>query len=168
MLGWPGSRGGVEGWEGLVWGVAFVETRSAGSLGESGRAGWGVLDWGSISAVGTAPPSPLPSPMEPLFSLVLGTPPPLQLCFQSPVMESWGGSGRRGEVSPLCPFPFCGCLLGSVLLGLHSPLGFSAPSRFSFCLFLSRFLSLLLWLTPSPTPPCRRLARWAGASRDCK
>lgn len=47
--------------------------------------------------------------------------------------ESWGGSGRRGEVSPLCPF--LRCLLGSVLLGFHSPLGFSAPS----CFFLLSF-----------------------------
>lgn len=29
-----------------MWGVAFVETRCAGSLGGSGRLGWGVWDWG--------------------------------------------------------------------------------------------------------------------------
>lgn len=154
-----------------MWGVAFVETRSAGSLGESGRAGWGVLDWGSISAAGTAPPSPLPSPMEPLFSLVLGTPPALQLCFQSPVMESWGenpGGGVGGEERSPHSVPFCAVSLALCCWGFTLLLVSLLPAVFSFCLFLPRFLSLLLWLTPSPTPPCRRLARWAGASRDCK
>lgn len=109
---WDGLGQGVGwmGWEGLVWGVAFVETRLAGSLGGGGRAGWGGLGLGFHFGHWDCPfPTP-PQSMEPLSSLILCTPPLLQLCFQSPTMESLGeqrilcgGAARVEERSP----PLC-------------------------------------------------------------
>lgn len=164
VLGWPGSRGGVEG---LVWGAAFVETRCAGSLGRSGRVGWGIRDgFGSILAPRTVAPL-LPSPMEPLLFLCSH---PLQLCYPSPVslypcIESLAGLEGERFPRPLSPRPTALSSWSFTFLLLVS-LPTSTPV-FSFCLLLPQFLSLL-WLTPSPTPTCRQLARWAGASCSCK
>ena len=95
---------------------------------------------------------------------------PLQLCCPSPVslypcIESLAGLEGEKSPRPLSPHPTAvssWCFTFLLLVSLPR----STPS-FSFCLLLPQFLSLL-WLTPSPTPACRRLARWAGASCSCK
>lgn len=150
-----------------MWGAAFVETRCAGSLGRSGRVGWGIRDgFGSILAPRTVAPL-LPSPMEPLLFLCSH---PLQLCYPSPVslypcIESLAGLEGERFPRPLSPRPTALSSWSFTFLLLVS-LPTSTPV-FSFCLLLPQFLSLL-WLTPSPTPTCRQLARWAGASCSCK
>lgn len=110
-------------------------------------------------------PSPVPPPPV-LWSLSLpsSSAPALFSCaFRVLCLESVG-EREGGEASPTLSLFF---LPLSPWLELLSPLGFSAPTCFSFCLFLPHSLSLLMWLTPPP-PPRRRLARWAGASRSCK
>lgn len=127
----------------------------------------GVGDgFGSILAARTVAPL-LPSPMEPLLFLCTH---PLQLCCPSPVslypcIESLAGLEGERSPRPLSPRPTALSSWSFTFLLLVS-LPTSTPV-FSFCLLLPQFLSLL-WLTPSPTPTCRRLARWAGASCSCK
>lgn len=134
-----------------MWGVAFVETRCAGGLGGSGRVGRGCLvHFGHQDA------PPLPSRfLWSLFSLFL--------CNPAPSAVLWVPGGERKGVPPfLLLSPHCPS--SELLFSSRS----SAPTHFPFCFFLPHSLSLLTWLTPSPDTPCRRLARWAGASRSCK
>lgn len=161
VKGWGGGGG-----RGLVWGVAFVETRCAGSLGGSGRVGWGIWDggWSHFGRQDCPPPPPpvLRSLDFPSFFLCFC---PLQLCFQSPASNPRQGVEGEERSLPLPPLPAAVSSGSFTFLLLVS---LPPHPRFSFCLLLPQFLSLMMWLTPSPTPTCRRLARWAGASRSCK
>lgn len=134
-----------------------MQTRCAGS-GEW-QSGMGDIGLGFVPF--RPPGLPLPHFSQVLWSL-------FSLCLYPPlfsyavgVLYQIPGGERRGEVSPLCLF-----LLLSSLLQLHSVLLVSLLPPSS--VFLPLFLSLLMWLVPFPTSPCRQLARWAGASRSCK
>ena len=165
VWGWPGSRGGGEG---ACVGSGICGNQMCWQLREKWQSGVGDRGggFGSILAARTAAPLLLPSPLEPLLFLCTH---PLQLCCPSPVslypcIESL--AGLEGEKSPRPLFPHPTALSSwrfTFLLLVSLP---SSTPSFSFCL-LPQFLSLL-WLTPSPTPTCRRLARWAGASCSCK
>lgn len=166
---WDGLGQGVgwTGWEGLVWGVAFVETRCAGSFGGSGRVGgWGFwIAVCSISATTTAPSLAPPNPMEPLFSFLLCTHRHSAM-LQESCVESLGERGRKDVPLPSLSFLLLSPI--SSLLPRHfPPLDFSAPAFFLLS-FPASFPLPADVADPSPTLPCRRLARWAGASRSCK
>lgn len=131
-VGWRGGNG-------LVWGVVFVETRCAGSLGGSGKCWLGEeLELGFAPFL---PPGLLllcpPIPMELLFPFVFA-PPRFFFMF-------WGVLGERGGLS-----------------NLARASGPFLSSR-SLCFYpvfpLPLFLSLLTWLTSSRAPPA---GRWPG------
>lgn len=165
---WDGLGQGV-GWrgrEGLVWGVAFVETEMCWQLRGKWQSGVGGLGWGFHFG---HQDGPSPTPPSVLWSLSLPSfPAPSRpssaVLSESCILYLILGGDLEERWSPHCLVPSCSPSLASFTLLLVSLL----PPSFSFCLFLPHFLSLLMWLTPSPTPPCGRLARWAGASRSCK
>lgn len=165
MLGWPGSRGGEEG---ACVGSGICGNQMCWQLTRSGRVGWGIWgwDWFHFGRQDRRSPSPpksygaFPVSLHPPSSALLS-----ESCILYPCIESL--ARLEGEKSPrlLSPHPtaLSSWSFTSLLLVSLPP---SAPF-FPFCLLLPRFL-FLLWLTPSPTPTCRRLARWAGASCSCK
>lgn len=123
--------------------------------------GGGILDWGWFHFGHQDCPSPTPpnSYRASLFYLfpcipTPATPPSAML------LESWMGSGGReeGQVrSPPAPSalvsscPHCWSST-SLFVSLH-------PPPFSFCLYLLRILSLLMWLTLLPPLPA---GGWPG------
>lgn len=169
---WDGLGQGVgwRGWEGACVGSGICGNQMCWQLRGKWQSGVGDLGWGLVPF--RPPGLPPASPTEPRFSLFLCVRfslflcfCPLQLCFQSPVSNPW--QGVEGEERPL-PLPPLPAAVSSGSFTFLLLVSLPPPPRFSFCLLLPQFLSLMMCLTPSPTPTCRRLARWAGASRSCK
>lgn len=133
-----------------------MQTRCAGS----GEWQSGVGDIG-LGFVPFRPPGlPLPHFSQVLWSLFSLCLYPLLFSYAVGVLYQIPGGEKRGEVSPLylCCYLRCSSFTLFLLVSLLPPSS----------VFLPLFLSLLMWLVPFPTSPCRQLARWAGASRSCK
>lgn len=152
---------GWRGWEGACVGSGICGNQMCWQLRGMWQSGVGGF-WigvGSILATRTAPPPLLPIPIEPLyftsFPASLHPPHPLQLCFWSP---GWDLRGERKDRSGL-PQPLLLLSPRVHIAGAPPPSSFLCTPPFSFCLYLLRILSLLMWLTPLPPLPA---GGWPG------